>query len=199
MNQVLSFLLTLVVTYGYPIIAGAIFASSFGVPLPANAILLASGSLSVEGGLNIYLLIIFISLTAITGDLIVYYLGRRYGERLLETIIPKLGISTFRLDSIDRLLRRWGSWYIFITRWLLTPLGVPVNLLAGSRRYPFRKFLGIAAIGEILWVTLYTSLGYIFGTNWSALLDYLNGTPQVLTLFLIGIGFFLVAYNLRRR
>jgi membrane protein DedA with SNARE-associated domain len=48
---------------------------------------------------------------------------------------------------------------VFLTRWLLTPLGPWVNLISGASEYSFPRFLAWDVLGEAIWVFLYVSIG----------------------------------------
>ena len=75
---------------------------------------------------------------------------------------------------------------LVVTRWLLTPLGVPVNLLAGATRFPMPTFLAFDLAGETLWGAIYLGLGYEFGANWTVALQGIESVPIGLVLLLLG-------------
>ena len=54
---------------------------------------------------------------------------------------------------------------IFLTRFLITGIAVPVNLLAGTGNFPFKRFLMYDLAGEAIWIFGYGGLGYLFGTT----------------------------------
>lgn len=196
MSEILNPILTLVLNYGYPIIVCCIIAAYFGLPIPTNAILLAAGSFSVDGTLNIFILILLAALTAITGDLFGYYLGKKIGFLMVNKLTKKLGLTQNRLNSASRILENWGTWYIFFTRWLLTPIAVPVNIAAGMSNFSIRKFLTISIVGELIWAIIYIYLGFLFGANWITLFDYINQAPTILVLITIGIGSIIVGFRI---
>lgn len=198
MNQLLAPLLTLVLVYGYPIIAVLILASYLAIPIPLGAILLAAGSFTADGTLNFYLLIAVITVTAVAGDIIGYYLAKKYGLKVLEKTILRNEHGKRHMTSLDKFLKRWGWWCIFSTRWLFTPLGLPVDLLAGVSHYPVKKFLLAVSTGEFMWAIIYVWLGYEFGANWSTLVDYINNVPEVLALVVVGILFVYIGLKIRR-
>lgn len=198
MNQLLTPLLTLVLVYGYPIIAILILASYLAIPIPLGAILLAAGSFTADGTLNFYVLIIVITGTAIAGDIAGYFLAKKYGLRVLEKTLLRSERRKSHMTSLHQFLNRWGWWSIFSTRWLFTPLGLPVDLLAGVTHYPVRKFLLAVSTGELLWAIIYVWLGYEFGANWSTLVDYINNVPEVLALIVVGMLFVYVGLKIRR-
>lgn len=187
MSEILDPILTLILNYGYPIIVTCIICSYFGIPIPTDAVLLAAGSFSVDGSLNIFILIPIIALTAIIGDLFGYFLGRKFGYLIINKFTKKLGITQKNLNSVEGFLSKWGIGCIFITRWLLTPLGVPVNLMAGISNYSLKKFLTVVIIGELFWAGIFLYLGYLFGANWVTLLDYIDEAPSLLALLAVGV------------
>jgi membrane protein DedA with SNARE-associated domain len=65
-------------------------------------------------------------------------------------------------------LRALGKLAILSSRFLVTPLSLPINAIAGAVRYPFAGFLLLCAIGELAWVSLFGGLGYIFAGSWRA-------------------------------
>jgi membrane protein DedA with SNARE-associated domain len=186
MSEILDPILTLVLNYGYPIIVGCVIAAYFGVPIPTDAILLAAGSFSTDGALNIFLLIPIVALTAIIGDYFGYYLGKKFGYLVVNKYTKKLGLTQIKLNSVDGFLKKWGIWCVFLTRWLLTPLGIPVNIMAGISKYSLKKFLSVVVIGELIWATIFLYLGYLFGANWVTLLDYIDEAPLLLALAAVG-------------
>jgi membrane protein DedA with SNARE-associated domain len=73
------------------------------------------------------------------------------------------------LEEIERRARNRAGLYIFLTRWLLSPLGPWVNLGSGIARYPWHRFLLWDILGEFFGVALYISLGQIFSDRVMAL------------------------------
>jgi membrane-associated protein len=149
-------LLSLLALYGVPILAAVLFAGSIGVPLPGALLLIASGSFVAGGQMRLWPVLIVASIASIGGDLTGYSLGRWAGHAALRRASPKL---RERLDETEESIRRWGAWSIFLTRWLITPLGPWVNLISGASEVPWPQFLLWDVVGEILWVALYVTLG----------------------------------------
>ena len=111
-------------------------------------------------------------------------------------------------DAFDDLQQAWAeaaeSWNDEVSRCCgekkLEPLGPIVNVVSGTARYPYRRFLVYDVIGESIWVVLYLSLGYAFGANWELLVDLLSNATQALTLLVVvGILAFFLIRALRQR
>lgn len=196
MTDILNQLLTLVLIYGYPIIAGIIILGYLGLPISLNAILLAAGAFASDGTLNIYILVPFVTIVALGGDIFNYILGRKFGFLLINTYTERVGLTKSTLSSVDLYLSKWGGWIIFITRFLLTPIGIPVNIISGVSHYPLKKFILFAGIGEFIWAYCYIMLGFILGANWVTLWSYISETPQILLLGIVGIGLFIMSIRM---
>lgn len=199
MDALLDPILTLILNNGYPIVAACVLCAYFGIPIPTDAILLAAGSFSVDGTLNIFILIPIVAITAIIGDLFGYFLGKKFGYLVVNKFTKKLGLTQNKLNSVEGFLRKWGIWCIFLTRWLLTPLGIPVNIVAGISNYSLKKFLTVVVIGELIWSSVFLYVGFLFGANWVSLLDYIDQAPLFLVLITIGIGSIFVGFKLLKR
>ena len=100
------------------------------------------------------------------------------------------------------MFERWGGLAVFFSRFLLTPLALPINLLAGGTRYTLWRYVGLVVAGEALWVVTFGGLGYLFADQWeaaSALLGNLSGAVAAVTLGLTGGGYLLRRAWLGRR
>lgn len=196
--NVLNDLLSLLLVYGYPIVVGVVAIGELGIPVPASSVLLAAGSFTSDGSLNIFLLITLVTTTAVVGDIAGYYIGKHFGRYVLQNkYIQTIGVTQESMIGIDRFMKKWGLWWIFMTRWLITPLGVPVNIIAGIHKYPFFPFAFFVFFGELLWATLYIYLGHFFGISWVILAEYITTIPQILALSTIGIALLMLAMKIR--
>lgn len=199
MDQLFNSLLTLALLYGYPIIFVVVALAYIGLPIPLNAFLLVMGALTSNNTFNIYILVPTVAIMAILGDTFGYYLGKRFGSHIVNRYTKKLGLTELRLEAVDGILAKYGSLYIFITRWLITPLGIPVNIMAGIREHSFKSFLFWCALGEFIWSLIYIWLGHFFGANWSVVADYIEGISRFMTFAVIGFGSFYVSFQFFRK
>lgn len=179
MTFVLNYLLTAILNYGYPVIILSILLSAMAIPLPTSTLLVAAGSFSINSGLNFYLLILVATITSITGDVFGYMIGKKYGHK-------------FKLKEI-----KINMPIIFLSRWLLLPIGVPINLLSGINNFKFPKFVAMVTVGEFLWSTIYVYIGYLFGNNWTSLVTYINNIPLIIAF--LGIGILILIYSFSKR
>ena len=98
----------------------------------------------------------------------------------------------------ENTFQRWGGMSILLTRFLITGIAVPVNLIAGTGNFPFRRFLLYDLSGEAIWIFGYGGLGYLFGTQWETVGAFLsNMSGLLLGLLILGVGIWLGLRRLR--
>lgn len=168
-----DYLLATLGVYGVPVLFVALLVGSAGVPLPASLLLVAAGSFVEQGELNLWPVLALSAAGAVVGDNIGYALGRWGGRRLTRRLGRFVG-GEKKLEAAEEWLKRREGAGVFLSRWLLTPLGPVVNLTAGATGYPWPRFLLYDVLGEALWVALYVLLGKFFSDRVQALSDLLG-------------------------
>ena len=180
--------LTWFVTFGPPMLCLALFLGALGVPLPGTFFVIAVGAFVRQGVLNGYTTIIFALLGAVGGDTLSYSLGR-FARGWLQT---RFGASP-AWQRAEVYLAQRGGIAIYLTRWLLTPIAVPTNLVAGSGGFPLWRFLSYDIAGEMTWLLLFGTLGYIFGSQWEAISDFISNFSGLLVgVVIIGAGLYVL-------
>jgi membrane protein DedA with SNARE-associated domain len=149
-------LLNALASYGVPILAATLYVGCMGLPLPNALLLIAAGSFIAGGQLSLWLVIAVSISASIAGDLSGYAIGRWLGPKALQRVSPKYRA---RIEKAELAVCKRGAWTVFLTRWLLTPLGPWVNLISGASEYSFPRFLAWDVLGEAIWVFLYVSIG----------------------------------------
>ena len=84
-------------------------------------------------------------------------------------------------------LRAWGGPGIYITRWLLSPLGPWINLASGTAGYPWHRFLFWDTLGELTGAAVYISLGRFFSDRVMALYAVLGDLTWAIGALLAAI------------
>jgi membrane protein DedA with SNARE-associated domain len=172
-------LLAAISMYGLPVFFGVIVVAAVGVPLPVTLALVAAGSFVQLGEMRLWQVIAVGSSGAILGDQLGFVIGRWGGSRI-ENRIRKSKTGAVQIARAQAFAKRWGGLGIFISRWLVTPLGPWLNLTSGMADYPWPRFFIWCALGEILWVVLYVMLGKIFSGSVQALVEVLGDLGWVL-------------------
>lgn len=158
-----STLLQWVTIYGYPFLVVLVLLASAGAPLPTEALLIGLGVLSAQAhGPNFLILAALGTAASVSGDLLDYWMGRLGGPVVRKWLVRAL--QRLKIRGSDALLgekRGWrGSWAaIFVTRFLITWLGTPISVLAGTTRVAFATFLIWDFIGEAIYATGNLAIG----------------------------------------
>jgi membrane protein DedA with SNARE-associated domain len=192
-SELTDLLLTGLLNHGSSLLGGALFLAALGVPLPATMLLVAAGAFARQGVLPIQAAVVAGVVGAVAGDASSYLVGRFAGRWLPAGL--KEGQAWRRVGSM---FVRWGSWSIFFSRFLLTPVALPVNLMAGSTHYPWHRFMLPVVVGEVIWVLLFGGLGHLFADRWehiSALAGDMAGL--LLGALLVATGIYALAASRR--
>lgn len=174
--------------YGAPMVAGLLYLGGLGVPLPATLLVIASGAFIRQELLDAVSTPLLGYLGTIAGDASLYAVGFFASGWIKQ----RFG-ATAAWKNAHNLFEQRGAWAIFLTRWLLTAVAMPVTLIAGSSGYRFRKFFFYAVLGELTWIAIYGSLGYAFGSQWELISDFISDfSGFILGAVVLGAGIYLL-------
>jgi membrane protein DedA with SNARE-associated domain len=182
-----DFLLTQIINYGAPLFGLILFLAAVGLPLPASILLIAAGAFSQQGFLDWFSIAVFGFLGAVFGDAISFGMGF-YAKNWVS---KRFGGSPTWKNARDAFEARAGM-AVYLTRFLITALAVPTNLIAGGSGIRFRRFIVYDSLGELTWVILYGGLGYLFGSQWELVSDFISSFGGlILGLVILGLGVWL--------
>ena len=182
-----EYLLTQIINYGAPLFGLILFLAALGIPLPASLLLIAAGAFSQQGFLDWVSIAVFGFLGAVLGDAISFGMGF-YAKSWVSKRFEGSPAWKSARDTFDS---RAGM-AVYLTRFLITALAVPTNLIAGGSGIQFRRFLLYDSLGELTWVILYGGLGYLFGSQWELVSDFIsNFGGLILGIVVLGVGVWL--------
>ena len=179
-------LLAALLVYGVPLLFVVIAVAAVGVPFPVSLTLVAAGSFAKQGEMRLLPVIVAGSLAAILGDQIGYGISRWGGRRLIDRIARRLG-GAEKVRKAEALSKKWGGPGIFFSRWLITELGPWLNVTSGISGYPWRRFIFWDVLGEVLWVSLYVMLGYVFSDRVQYIAEILGNLAWAILAFIVAI------------
>jgi membrane protein DedA with SNARE-associated domain len=167
-----------IASYGY-------LAVFVGTLFEGETVLIAAGFAAHRGILDIKIVVLVAVVGGILGDQISFWFGRWKGNAL----IARVPFLAQRKPRIHELLERYDVISILIVRFLYG-LRVAGPVIMGSSRIPFMKFTFFDMLGAILWATVVSGAGYLFGMAISTWIDNLREIEEMLLLaiLLIGLG-----------
>lgn len=129
--------------------------------LPGDSLLFALGAFTtVAGGLNLWMVLVTLTIAGILGDTANYHIGKLLGPKVFQ------GHSRFfkkqHLEQTQAFYNKWGAFTIVAARFApIVRTFAPFVAGVGSMQY--RKFLFFNVIGAIAWVFTFVLAGHFFG------------------------------------
>lgn len=191
---------TLIGWGGIPVTTAIVFAETgllVGFFLPGDSLLFIAGFLASPAGgsvLPVVWLIVILSLAAIVGDTVGYWIGNRAGPPIFNRPQSRF----FRRDHLlaaHAFYERHGGKTIILARFMpIVRTFAPV--VAGAASMSYRHFLAYNVFGGIGWVTSMTLIGYYLGRiRWIQT----NLEKAVIIVILLSISPMVIHYVLHRR
>lgn len=147
-------------TYGYWAIFLVVAMESAGLPMPGETMLVGAAIYArLSGAMAIETIVIAAAAGAIIGDNIGYWMGRRFGVRLLERHGRLIGLGPEKLRLGQYLFYKWGGAIVFFGRFI-SILRILAALLAGANRLQPMRFMFFNATGGIVWAAVFGFGGY---------------------------------------
>jgi len=185
----LQFVIPLIKTYGYPVIAIGILLECMGVPFPGETVLILGAVSAAQGHMSIAAVILLAAAAAIMGDNFGYWIGRKLGRNFIFTRLEKMRLlKPHHIKRAENAFLRYGSATIFIGRFTAI-LRTYSALLAGIFEVPYPVFLGFNVAGGIAWATVMGLLGFTLGKNLSLLNSIIVNIQLVV---LVSLAFFIL-------
>ena len=189
----LDHLLIAITDLGPALAYGAIFAilvvCGLGLPLPEDIPLIAAGVLVSDGTLTLTGALTVTVSGVLIGDMIVYWLGRRFGVSFVDQgRLP--GLNHERVVSVKGWFGRFGAWVVFGARFIMG-LRFAVFFLSGAFHLKFWKFIALdsaaACLSVPLWILLGRWIGDRFGDDLGAGLHFLKPYKNAIGLTTLGL------------
>ena len=132
-----------------------------GFFLPGDSLLVTAGLFAASGHLELWSLFLFVSLAAIVGDTVGYFVGARTGPRIFSRE-DSLLFHKKHLISSKAFYDRYGGMTIVLARFMpIVRTFAPV--VAGVGKMQYGRFALYNVMGGIGWVVSMTSIGYFLG------------------------------------
>src|SRR5215813_7343185 len=176
-----------IATSGYVGIVLVVLLGNVGLPVPEETVLAVAGYLVWSGRLQLIPVLILATTSAIAGDNLGYWLGRRYGRAAVERY-ARWVLKPRHVMAAERWIKRYGllavgaARFVGGARFLAGPL-------AGSLGLAFRSFFVGNLLGAVLFVPYAVGIGYAIGYGLgpyvSRIQHTLGGLGRVLLIVMI--------------
>jgi membrane protein DedA with SNARE-associated domain len=129
-----------------------------GTMLEGESVLALAGLASQHGYLSFPAVVAVAVVGAFIGDQVFFFIGRRYGNRLLARC-PTLAT---RAPRIQALLKRWDLLAVVLVRFLYG-MRIAGPIVIGSSGIAAWRLALFNFIGALIWAPLVASIGYFAG------------------------------------
>jgi membrane-associated protein len=129
--------------------------------LPGDSLLFAAGAFAAVGALEVKWLFILLSIAAIAGDTLNYWIGSYMGPKVFHKENVRL-LNREYLDRTHRFYEKHGGKTIIIARFMpIIRTFAPFVAGIGTMSYP--RFISYNVVGGVVWIASFVFGGYFFG------------------------------------
>jgi len=157
-------------------------------PSPSDSIIIFTGTLVGMGTVGLFPLLIVTTAGSIIGFVIMFYLGRFIGHRVIKSKRIKF-INEENIKRPNKWIDKYGYFIIAINRFLSGTRGV-VSFLAGMAELKPGYTISLAGVSALVWNFILIYLGMVLGSNWRKAEQYIESyesfiLPAVLVIILV--------------
>jgi membrane-associated protein len=129
--------------------------------LPGDSLLFALGAFTViENGLDIWVLLISLSIAGILGDTVNYHIGKYLGPKVFER--ESRFFKREYLEQTQMFYEKWGPFTIVAARFApIVRTFAP--FVAGIGKMNYKRFFTYNVLGGLAWVFTFILAGHFFG------------------------------------
>jgi len=146
-----------------------LFGAGLGIPVPEELPILAAGALSQEQVVRWWMALAVCLVGVLSGDIVLYWVGHHWGERILEWRMVRYVLSRHREEALKASYRRHGVKIVFVARHVVG-FRAAAFLTAGIARVPFGRFLAADACAALVSVPLSFGIAFFFTDQLAAVL-----------------------------
>ncbi len=181
------------------LIYAALVGAGFGLPISEDTVILATGAMAERGVVPTYWALIICYLGVLSGDFVVFNIGRHLGPRMLKNRLFQRLLPESRRERTEAMFARRGPFAVFVSRFLIG-FRMPGFATAGLLGMSPWRFLFWDALGALITAPLVFGLGYTFSNRLDDIQEGIGAaTDWVLVLVLVGVVITFVVWHARRR
>ncbi|MGE0384680.1 MAG: DedA family protein [Gammaproteobacteria bacterium] len=158
-----------------------------GLPMPEDIVLILAGALAAMEGRAWPFVGALMYTAVLGGDLLTFYGGRRFGDRLLESRWMHAVLPPHKQNRVRAFYARHGAVGIFLARFL-PGLRAPIFFSAGSMRVSPWTFLCLDGLAALVSVPLFVWIGHWLWQSFGRDADLFNGAIDRAHHFSLWLG-----------
>ena len=179
-------LVQFLVLHGYAVLVLWLLGEQAALPLPSIPLLLACGALAHDSKMSLHLVLLYGLLACLIADNIWFQLGRRRGAKILRFICRISLEPDSCVRQTENAFLKYGMRSLLVSKFVpgLNTVAAP---MAGRSGAALGRFLAYDACGVLLWLTVYTGLGYAFSDQLEDIAAYAARMGSGLVVLIISV------------
>lgn len=129
--------------------------------------------LAAMGVLNVWVILVFSILGDVAGDMILYWIGKKWGMHFVGRIGKYVGVTRKLVLKMEKYFIKHGGKTIFAVK-STTGLCWATFVAAGIVKMDFKKFIKYSIMGGIIWSGFLVAMGYFYGYMWIQIEKYMK-------------------------
>ena len=171
--------------WGYLAIFLIVVLGNVGLPVPEETTLILAGYLVWRGELRFPMVLAVGITSAVGGDNLGYWIGRRYGGGVLDRLRQLVQVSPARFERMRLFLTRYGPLAVFSARFI-AGLRFLAGPLAGAIGIRLRPFMIGNVLGAVVFVPVVVGAGYAIGVGLGAHVEHVRRVLHEVEHFVLG-------------
>ena len=187
MDFLVDFLLNFYGPTPYLLVFGILLLCGFGLPIPEDVTLFAGGLLAYYGVCDLYVMIAVGIAGVLVGDSLMWYVGSRYGRRIMKKPFFQRLIPEERIQSASKRLNSKGSKRMLFFGRFMPGLRAPIYFTAGMLNVPFWRFFAMDGLAALISVPSIISAVYYFGDELDSVVRWVKKIEHGILFVIFGI------------
>ncbi|HMG37691.1 MAG TPA: DedA family protein [Nitrososphaeraceae archaeon] len=197
LKPVIDFVISFISGLGYPGIFLLMILESALIPIPSEIIMPFSGFLVSNGTFDPISVVLAGTFGNLVGSILTYYLGIKAGRAFILKYGKYILFKKSHLEFTEELFEKYGDKISFFCR-LLPAVRTYISLPCGVGKANFVKFSIYTFLGSLIWNSMLTYVGILFGNNWKNIDKYAIYLDIVAACVIVGFVIWFVV-KVRRR
>jgi len=197
-EQIIEFLKTINPILIYIAVFGIAFIENIFPPFPSDVIVAFSGALAAVADISLPLVIVFAVTGSTTGFIVMYFIGKLAGDKILEVGKIKF-ISPEAIFTVEKWFQKYGYWLIVANRFLAGTRAI-ISFFAGMSEMNLKKTIILSAVSSLIWNLILIFVGFYVGHNLNKISYYITTYNKVVFAIILAVAvFYILRFFIKRK
>jgi membrane protein DedA with SNARE-associated domain len=166
-------------------------------PFPSDVILVAAGYLCAAGHVDFWFILLVSTTGSTAGFVTMYKIGAWFGVKVIEAQKFKF-LHLEQIHKVEAWFNKYGYLIVIVNRFLAGTRAV-ISFFTGMSNMSFWKTVILASISSLVWNSILLFAGKALGSNWRAILSYLDTYGKIVFIVSIVVITFFIWHAYRRK